>query len=145
MHCALQLGLRCQEEKGQIQVGGQEPGEHGVEDVVNELRADAELCDQVVRGTVPETVEVDNGVQCREEGAVQPAPALLDEGMERLRDVRLGYSVLDIMKDPVLVLPSDNLETQDTVLCEVHVCLIENNHIKTKQSTSERPSLMLGE
>jgi hypothetical protein len=61
-------------------------------------------------------VEVDERVNRGSEGAVQPSSSLSNELCRGLRDVGLSFTRLDISECPFLVLLSDELEAQDTIL-----------------------------
>ena len=66
--------------------------------------------------------EVHERVDAGGERAVEPAPALPDELGGRLGHVRLALGRLDVAEDPPLVGLGDELEAEDAVLGEEHVC-----------------------
>ena len=76
--------------------------------------------DETVAGLV-ELEKVDDSVDRRREGTVEPTPALADQLGSRLRHVRLGLTGLDVGERPPVVGLRDKLETEDTILRQEHV------------------------
>jgi len=60
-------------------------------------------------------VKIDKGVNRRSKGAIQPPSSLSDKLRCGLRDVRLGFTGLDICECPFLMLLCDELEAQDPI------------------------------
>jgi hypothetical protein len=109
-----------QDLEDQEEVANGKPGENHIDRVEDELDEEGELAeDGVVR---PEKlVEVDDGVDGGEEGAVQPATALENQLGRRVGHVGLARRRLDVLQDPVAVALGDELEAENTILGEVHV------------------------
>jgi hypothetical protein len=64
--------------EGQVEIGEGEIGEAERDELVNEFDVEEDLaCQCVIRG--PDLAEMDEGIDGREESAIEPAPALRDE------------------------------------------------------------------
>lgn len=68
-----------------------------------------------------ELVEVDNSINSREEGTVQPTTTLQNQLRQVGGHIGLARGRLDVLQDPVAVALGDELETEDTIFGEVHV------------------------
>lgn len=80
--------------------------------------------DAVVALVVP--AEVNERVDACGERAVEPAPALADELGGRLGRVRLALGRLDVAENPALVGLGDELEAEDAILGQEHVCRVSS-------------------
>lgn len=88
---------------------------------VHELDEKTELAQHPVIGSKHEAPPVGQKVQQREERAVQPSTALLDEPNDRLRDIGVGHRVIQVGQVPLALVFHQDFKAQNAILGQVHV------------------------
>lgn len=98
-----------------------EPAHDQVDRVVDCLYVQEEQAQDAVV-TLVVTTKVEERVDSSGERTVQPTPALADQLHCRFRNVRFALGRLDVTENPTLVRFGDELEAEDAVLGQEHVC-----------------------
>ena len=103
------------------EVANCEPSKYHVDGLVGELDEEHNLTKETVVAPV-DLVEVCDGVDGREEAAVQPSPPLHDEFRHLVWHICFPGRGFHILQDPAAVAFRDQLEAEDTIFGKIHVC-----------------------
>ena len=110
-----------QDTEDEIEVTKGKPREDHANSLVEELNEEHELANERVVGA-EDLVGVGKRINGSEEGTVQPTPTLQDEIGHFSRHVGLTRSGLDVLQDPSAVPLGNELEAENTIFSQVHVC-----------------------
>lgn len=104
----------------QEEVTDGEPGKQHADKLIEEFNEKHRLPHEAVV-TAANLVEMGHSIDSGEETSIQPAAPLENELGHAVRHIRLAAGRLDVRQNPSAVALRDNLETQDTVLGQIHV------------------------
>lgn len=120
-----------------------EPREYHENRLIQKLDVEHHFPDKTVI-TPPDVKAVDQRINCRKEGSVQPTSALHNQLRNLVRHIRLCRRCLDVLQHPMRIPLGDQLETQNTILGEVHIrgedTGISTMHLFTLEILFERPN-----
>ena len=131
------VGQRAGDEvEGQVEVGEGEEGEEEGDELIEEFDVEQDFAREGVV-SLPDLLEVDQGVDGGEEGSIEPTTALgdefrncvcmgsvwldLEEGRLLTRHISLAKGTFDELQHPLLSSFGYQLPTQDSVFSKVHV------------------------